>query len=235
MGGSDGTCRGAASPPRSHSGHWHDTGGHWTAHVPSEHPCAEEGDITGGGKGRRCQGWRGTREGRQLEPGCQKDSKGKRGAGERGSGGMSPALPAPGGTSGLFARGGSQAQPVTWGQASRVKADQHHRAEKEVQTHTPACLTPHPETPRQVRVHPSRAGQALTQHRARGLQHGPAVQGKELQPCGRGAAGRAKLLITRTRPHTGVVLQGITLLLSPLCWWGVCLPPHPQQRVGSPR
>ena len=61
-GGSDGTCSGAASPAWS----WAlaaaagvapgDTG---TAHVPCKHPCAEGGDITGGGKGGHCQGWGG--------------------------------------------------------------------------------------------------------------------------------------------------------------------------------
>lgn len=39
---------------------------------------------------------------------------------------MSPVILASGGTSGLFAQGGSQAQPVVWGQAICVKADRHH-------------------------------------------------------------------------------------------------------------
>lgn len=70
------------------------------------------------------------------------------------------------------------------------------------------------------------------------MQHSLAVQGKELQPSRRGAAGHAKLFTTKPRPHTGAVLRGSTPLLSSLCWWALLgqggLPSSPQQRVGSP-
>lgn len=170
----------------------------------------------------------GTREGPQPEPGCQEDSKGNRGAGE-GVAVMSPVLPAPAGTSGLFAWGGSQTQASDVGTSTKADGTTElkegtERRQKEIQTRTQACLTPHPETPRQARVHPSPKGQHVTPHRA-----------KSSYSVGKGQLA-CQALCHQALSHTGVAPEGQHLIPLPAVLVGIAggLPSSRSSTSGTP-